>query len=177
MFLDAIPAGRNPPSEMNVLIEVPLGGEPIKYELDEKAAILVVDRFLYTPMRYPGNYGFIPHTLSGDGDPCDAIVANAPAVLPGTLMSCKVIGVLFTRDEAGFDEKIVAVPSARLAERSQNVENYFDLPAMTLRQIEHFFCHYKDLDPGKWVKVERWGNAEEARRTVAESIERAKQQK
>jgi inorganic pyrophosphatase len=111
MFLDAIPAGPNPPYEVNVLIEVPLGGEPIKYELDEKAAILVVDRFLYTPMRYRGNYGFILHTLSGDGDPCDVIVANSPAILPGTLMSCKVIGVLLTRDEAGSDEKIVAVPS------------------------------------------------------------------
>jgi inorganic pyrophosphatase len=176
MILDAVPAGLNFPYEVNVLIEVPVGGDPIKYELDKEAGILVVDRFLYTPMRYPGNYGFIPHTLSGDGDPCDVIVANTPAILPGALISCKVIGVLLMRDEAGFDEKIVAVPSARLTGRYQSVENYTDLPEITLRQIEHFFCHYKDLEPGKWVKIERWGNAEEARRIVAESIERAKRQ-
>jgi inorganic pyrophosphatase len=177
MFLDAIPAGPNPPYEVIVVIEVPLGGEPIKYELDEKAAILVVDRFLYTPMRYPGNYGFIPHTLSGDGDPCGVIVSDSPAILPGTLMSCKVIGVLLTRDEAGFDEKIVGVPSPRLTGRDQNLENYTDLTEITLRQIEHFFCHYEDLDPGKWVKVERWENAKEARQIVADSIARAKRQK
>ena len=174
MFLDAIPAGLNPPYEVNVLIEVPVGGDPVKYELDKEAGVLVVDRFLYTPMRYPGNYGFTPHTLSDDGDPCDVIVAATPAVVPGTLMSCKAVGVLFMRDEAGFDEKIIAVPSDRLTERCQNIKNYTDLPELTLRQIEHFFCHYKDLEPGKWVKIERWGDADEARRIVAKSIERAK---
>jgi inorganic pyrophosphatase len=174
MFLESIPAGPNPPGEMNVLIEVPLGGEPVKYEFDKNAGILVVDRFLYTPMRYPGNYGFIPHTLSGDGDPCDVIVAASPAVLAGTLMSCNVVGVLHMRDEAGIDEKIVAVPSAHLIGGIQCADDYTDLPEVTLRQIEHFFCHYKDLDPGKWVKIERWGNAAEARRIVAEAIERAK---
>jgi inorganic pyrophosphatase len=177
MFLDAIPACRDPPGEVNVLIEVPLGGEPIKYEFDEKAGILVVDRFLYTPMRYPGNYGFIPHTLSGDGDPCDVLVAESPAILPGTLMSCKVVGVLRMRDESGSDEKIIAVPSAHLIERAQSIDNYTELPEVNLRQIEHFFCHYKDLDPGKWVKIERWGGAEEARQVVAEAIERAERQK
>src|SRR5438270_8869611 len=116
MRIDAVSIGKNVPHDVNVIIEVPVGGEPIKYEMDKKAGILVVDRFLYTPMRYPGNYGFIPHTLSGDGDPCDVIVTNTPAIVPGALMSCKAIGVLFMRDEAGFDEKIVAVPSARVTE-------------------------------------------------------------
>ncbi len=174
MILDAVPAGSNPPGEVNVLIEIPLGGEPVKYEFDEKAGILVVSRFLRTPMRYPGNYGFIPHTLSGDGDPCDVLIAESPAALPGTLMSCKPVGVLRMRDKSGSDEKIIAVPSAHLIEREQCIEEYTQLPEVTLRQIGHFFCHYKDIDPGKWVKIERFGGAEEARLVVAEAIERAK---
>jgi inorganic pyrophosphatase len=172
MLLDAISIGINPPHEVNVLIEVPIGGDPIKYELNKEAGVLVVDRFLYTSMRYPGNYGFIPHTLSDDGDPCDVIVVNTPAIVPGALMSCKVVGVLFMRDEAGCDEKIVAIPSARLTEYYQNVENYADLPQITLRQIEHSFAHYKELEPGKWVKIERWGDAAEARRIITEAIDR-----
>lgn len=174
MRLDAIPIGQNPPREINVLIEVPIGGEPIKYELDKKAGALFVDRFLYTSMRYPGNYGFIPHTLSEDGDPCDVIVANTRAIVPGAVMSCKVVGVLLMQDEAGSDEKIIAVPSAKLTKRYEKVENFTDLPEITLRQIEHFFAHYKDLEPNKWVKIDRWGDAEEACRIVRESIERAK---
>jgi len=174
MRLDAISIGKNPPGEVNVLIEVPIGGEPIKYELDKEAGVLFVDRFLYTSMRYPGNYGFIPHTLSEDGDPCDVIIANTRAIVPGALMSCKVVGVLVMRDEAGLDEKIIAVPSEKLTKRYAKVENFTDLPEITLQQFEHFFAHYKDLEPGKWVKIERWGDAEEARRIVAESIERAK---
>lgn len=172
MLLDAIPAGLNPPHDINVLIEVPIGGEPIKYELNKEAGVLFVDRFLYTSMRYPGNYGFIPHTLSGDGDPCDVIVANTRAIVPGAMLSCKPVGVLFMCDEAGMDEKIVAVPSLHLTKRYENVHNYTDLPEITLHQFEHFFSHYKDLEPGKWVKIERWGDAEEARRIITESIER-----
>ena len=174
MFLDAISIGKNPPSEVNVLIEVPIGGEPIKYELDKKAGVLFVDRFLYTAMRYPGNYGFIPHTLSDDGDPCDVIIANTRAIVLGAIISCKVVGVLVMRDEAGHDEKIVAVPSAHLTKRYENIENFTDLPEITLRQFEHFFAHYKDLEPGKWVKIERWGDADEARQIITESIEREK---
>ncbi len=173
MFLDAISVGRNSPHEVNVIIEVPIGGEPIKYELDKKAGALVVDRFLYTSMRYPGNYGFIPHTLSDDGDPCDVIVANTRAILPGAIMSCKVVGVLLMRDEAGNDEKIVAVPSARLTKRYENIENFTDLPEITRHQFEHFFAHYKDLEPGKWVKIDRWGDAEEARQIVQKAIDKA----
>src|SRR6201993_4184543 len=143
MRIEAISLGIDPPREVNVIIEVPVGGEPIKYELDKDAGTLVVDRFLYTAMRYPGNYGFIPHTLSEDGDPCDVIIANTRAIVPGAVMSVKVVGVLMMRDEAGSDEKILAVPSTKLTKRYEKIENYTDLPEITLRQIEHFFAHYK----------------------------------
>jgi inorganic pyrophosphatase len=174
MNVDAIPIGKNPPHEVNVVIEVPIGGEPIKYEMDKTIGALVVDRFLYTSMRYPGNYGFIPHTLSGDGDPCDVIVANTRAIIPGAIMSCKIVGVLLMEDEAGGDEKLLAVPSAKLTQRYARVNNFVDLPEITLKQIEHFFAHYKDLEPDKWVKIIRWGDAEEARSMVIAGIERAK---
>jgi inorganic pyrophosphatase len=174
MRLDAIAIGKNVPHDVNVVIEVPIGGEPIKYEMDKDAGALVVDRFLYTAMRYPGNYGFIPHTLSDDGDPCDVIVANTRAIIPGAVMSCRVIGVLLMQDESGGDEKILAVPSAKLTKRYEDVKNYTDLPEITIQQIEHFFTHYKDLEPGKWVKILRWGDAEEARNLVLAGIERAK---
>jgi len=177
MRLDAVSIGKNPPSEVNVVIEVPIGGEPIKYEMDKEAGALVVDRFLYTAMRYPGNYGFIPHTLSDDGDPCDVIVANTRAIIPGAIMSCRIVGVLLMEDEAGGDEKLIAVPSAKLTRRYENVQNYTDLPAITLEQIEHFFTHYKDLEKGKWVKVLRWGDATEAHAIITKGIERAKAEK
>ena len=174
MRLEAVSIGKNPPHDVNVVIEVPIGGEPIKYEMDKEAGALVVDRFLYTAMRYPGNYGFVPHTLSGDGDPCDVIVANTRAIIPGAIMNCRLVGVLLMEDEAGGDEKLIAVPSSKLTRRYENVANYTDLPAITLKQIEHFFEHYKDLEPGKWVKITRWGDAAEARKMVVEGIERAK---
>jgi len=174
MRIDAISIGKNPPDEVNVIIEVPVGGEPIKYELDKEAGTLVVDRFLYTAMRYPGNYGFIPHTLSDDGDPCDVLVANTRAIVPGAVIAVRPVGVLFMEDEAGGDEKIIAVPTSKLTQRYDKVTNYSDLPEITLQQIQHFFEHYKDLEPKKWVKVLRWGNAEEARKLIIEGIERAK---
>jgi inorganic pyrophosphatase len=174
MRLEAVPIGRNPPHDVNVVIEVPIGGEPIKYEMDKASGALVVDRFLYTAMRYPGNYGFVPHTLSGDGDPCDVIVANTRAVAPGAIMSCRIVGVLVMEDEAGGDEKLIAVPGPKLTQRYDHIANYTDLPEITLKQIEHFFSHYKDLEPGKWVKIVRWGDAAEAQRMVLEGIERAK---
>ncbi len=174
MRIDAISIGKNPPDEVNVIIEVPVGGEPIKYEMDKDAGTLVVDRFLYTAMRYPGNYGFIPHTLSDDGDPCDVLVANTRAIVPGAVIAVRPVGVLFMEDEAGGDEKIIAVPTSKLTQRYDKVVNSSDLPEITLQQIQHFFEHYKDLEPGKWVKVLRWGNAEEARKLIVEGIERAK---
>ena len=174
MNLDAISIGANVPDEVNVVVEVPIGGEPIKYEMDKASGALKVDRFLYTSMRYPGNYGFIPHTLSDDGDPCDVIIANTRAIIPGAFMSCRIVGVLLMEDEAGGDEKLLAVPSSKLTQRYARVANYVDLPEITLKQIEHFFAHYKDLEPGKWVKIKRWGDADEARQIVLQSIERAR---
>src|SRR5271154_5835470 len=159
MRIDAISIGLDPPRQVNVIIEVPVGGEPIKYEMDKEAGTLVVDRFLYTAMRYPGNYGFIPHTLSNDGDPCDVLVANTRAIVPGAVMSVRPVGVLMMEDEAGGDEKIIAVPASKLTQRYDKVKTYSDLPDITLQQIQHFFEHYKDLEPKKWVKVLRWGGA------------------
>ena len=172
MRLDAIPTGKNPPHEVNVIVEVPVGGEPIKYEMHKESGTLVVDRFLYTSMRYPGNYGFIPHTLSDDGDPCDVLIANQRAIVPGAIIAVRPIGVLKMNDEAGGDEKIVAVPVSRLTRRYERVKSYTDLPEITLHQIQHFFEHYKDLEDGKWVKVAGWGDAEEACKLIMDSIER-----
>ncbi len=174
MRLDAISTGKNPPHEVNVVIEVAIGGEPIKYEMDKEAGTLVVDRFLYTPMRYPGNYGFIPHTLSEDGDPCDVLVANTRPIIPGAIIAVRPIGVLMMQDEAGGDEIILAVPVPKLTKRYENVHNYTDMPQITLDQIQHFFEHYKDLEPGKWVKIISWGDAAKAEAMILEGIARAK---
>ncbi|XOV86681.1 MAG: inorganic diphosphatase [Pseudomonadota bacterium] len=177
MQIDQIAIGDNPPEDVNVIIEVPVGGEPIKYEMDKKSGALFVDRYLYTPMRYPGNYGFVPGTLSDDGDPIDVLVASTRAIFPGAVINCRPIGVLIMQDEAGHDEKIVAVPTTRLTRRYEKVREYSDLPEITLDQVEHFFAHYKDLEPGKWVKFDRWGDAETARRLISEAIERAQAEK
>ena len=174
MRIDAVPIGKNPPHDINVIIEVPLGGEPIKYEMDKDAGAMYVDRFLYTSMRYPGNYGFVPHTLSDDGDPIDVVVVNTRAIIPGAIMNCRPIGVLKMEDESGHDEKIIAVPSSKLTKRYDKVKSHADLPDITLQQIEHFFEHYKDLEPGKWVKVIGWGDAAEAQSLILQAIENAK---
>ena len=174
MRIDAISIGANPPHDVNVIIEVPVGGQPIKYEMDKEAGTLVVDRFLYTPMTYPGNYGFVPHTLSGDGDPIDVLIANTRPLVPGCVINVRPIGVLIMEDNAGTDEKVIAVPTPKLTLRYANVHNYSDLPEITLQQIEHFFEHYKDLEPGKWVKIGGWHDAAYARRMITEAIDRAK---
>ncbi len=174
MRIDAIAIGKNPPEDVNVIIEVPIGGEPIKYEMDKAAGTLVVDRFLYTPMRYPGNYGFIPHTLSEDGDPIDVLVANTRPIVPGAVINVRPIGVLMMEDDGGGDEKIIAVPSPKLTQRYANVFDYTQLPKIALDQVQHFFEHYKDLEPGKWVKLKGWGDAAAAKRMILEAIERAK---
>ena len=174
MRIEAIPIGDNPPEDVNVIVEVPIGGEPIKYELDKASGTLFVDRFLHTPMRYPGNYGFVPHTLSEDGDAIDVLVANTRPIVPGAVLNVRPVGVLKMDDEAGGDEKIIAVPSPRLTKRYLGVLNYDQLPQITLEQIRHFFEHYKDLEPGKWVKVVGWGDAAEARAMIAAAIVRAK---
>jgi inorganic pyrophosphatase len=172
--IEAVSVGRNPPDEVNVVVEVPVGGEPIKYEMDKEAGTLVVDRFLYTAMRYPGNYGFIPHTLSGDGDPVDVLVANQRGIVPGAVMAVRPVGIFLMQDEAGVDEKIVAVPVSRLTRRYEQIENYTDFPEITVKQIEHFFAHYKDLEDKKWVKVLGWGSVDDAKKAIVEGIARAK---
>ena len=174
MRIEAIAIGKNPPDDINVIVEVPLGGQPIKYEMDKDAGVLVVDRFLYTPMMYPGNYGFVPHTLSEDGDPIDVLVCNTRPLVPGCVINVRPIGVLVMEDDGGKDEKILAVPTHKLTKRYDGVANYDDLPEITLKQIEHFFEHYKDLEPGKWVKIGGWQDAEAARNMIVEAIERAK---
>jgi inorganic pyrophosphatase len=173
MHIAAIPAGNNPPEDINVIIEVPIGGEPIKYEMDKEAGTLFVDRFLHTPMRYPGNYGFVPHTLSDDGDPVDVLIANTRPLLPGSYINVRAVGVLKMEDEHGTDEKIIAVPVTRLTKRYVHVTNYTDLPEILLGQIQHFFQHYKDLEPGKWVKMVGWGDRAEAMALIAEAIARS----
>ena len=174
MRIDAIKIGNNPPEDVNVIIEVPIGGEPIKYEMDKAAGTLVVDRFLHTPMRYPGNYGFVPHTLSDDGDPIDVLVANTRPIVPGAVINVRPVGVLKMQDEAGGDEKVLAVPMPKLTQRYAHVMNYTDLPEITLKQMQHFFEHYKDLEPGKWVKIAGWHDAARARQMIVDAIERAK---
>jgi inorganic pyrophosphatase len=174
MRIDAVPIGTNPPHEVNVIVEVPIGGEPIKYEMDKASGTLFVDRFLYTAMRYPGNYGFVPHTLSDDGDPVDVLIANTRAIVPGAVVSCRPVGVLVMEDEAGGDEKIIAVPSTKLTRRYERVRTCTDLPQITLDQIGHFFQHYKDLEAGKWVKIVRWGDDAEARALIEAGIEKAR---
>jgi inorganic pyrophosphatase len=173
MRIDKIPTGRNPPDDVNVLIEVPVGGEPIKYEMDKSSGTLFVDRFLYTPMRYPGNYGFVPHTLSGDGDPIDVLVCNTREIIPGAVINCRPIGVLVMEDDKGLDEKVLAVPSDHVSRRYVNVAEYTSLPPITIEQVQHFFEHYKDLEPDKWVRIDHWGDAAEARKMIVEAIDRA----
>lgn len=172
MRIDQIAVGRKPPHDVNVIVEVPIGGEPIKYEMDKAAGTLVVDRFLYTSMRYPGNYGFIPHTLSGDGDPCDVLICNTRAIAPGAVISVRPVGVLLMEDNMGMDEKIIAVPSSHLTQRYDKCLNYSDLPGITLQQIEHFFQHYKDLEPNKWAKIIGWGDSAKAKQMILDGVQK-----
>ncbi len=174
MRIEAITIGTTPPDDINVIIEVPVGGQPIKYEMDKDAGTLVVDRFLYTPMSYPGNYGFVPHTLSDDGDPIDVLVCNSRPLMPGCVINVRPIGVMMMEDNSGLDEKIIAVPSPHLSRRFDTIENYDDLPEITLQQIAHFFEHYKDLEPGKWVKLGGWQGRDMAKKLIKEAIDRAK---
>ena len=174
MNIDLIPAGANPPHSINVLIEVPIGGDPVKYEFDKRSGALFVDRILHTSMRYPANYGFIPQTLGDDGDPLDCLVMARWPLISGSVIRVRPVGVLFLEDEAGGDEKILAVPETKTSPYYANVQEATDLPAITLQQIEHFFTHYKDLEPEKWVRVGRWGGREDAYRVVSEALERAR---
>ena len=173
MRIEFIKIGNNPPDDINVIVEVPIGGEPIKYELDKDSGTMVVDRFLHTAMFYPGNYGFIPHTLSGDGDPMDILVVGPTPVVPGAIIRCRPIGCLIMVDEAGDDEKVLAVPVDKLHPFYAGVDSWRGLPTILTEQIAHFFQHYKDLEKGKETFIAGWGDAEEAGHLIRESIERA----
>jgi inorganic pyrophosphatase len=173
MNMDKIPVGENPPYDVNVIIEIPMGGNPVKYELDKESGAMYVDRFLHTAMYYPSNYGFIPHTLSDDGDPTDAMVLGQVPVQPGVIIRSRPIGVLMMEDEGGLDEKILCVPVDALHPYYGNVGSYRDLRPVMLDQIAHFFEHYKDLERGKWAKIKGWGEAEQAMDLIREAMERA----
>jgi inorganic pyrophosphatase len=172
MDVSKIPPGRNPPIEINVLIEIPQGGVPVKYELDKISGALFVNRFLHTAMYYPANYGFIPNTLSEDGDPCDALALSQVPVTSGAVIRCRPIGALLMEDEHGLDEKILAVPVDDLNPYYDLVESYTDLPTIMRNQIEHFFRHYKDLEKDKWVKGLRWVVRDEAYDLIRRAISR-----
>ena len=173
MDLSKIEVGVNPPKDINVVIEVPLGGDPIKYEIDKASGAMFVDRFLYTDMRYPCNYGFIPRTLADDGDPVDVMVVGNRSLFPGAVVGARPVGVLLMEDEAGLDEKILAVPSPRLTRYYNKIESYQDLPEILNDRIRHFFEHYKDLEPDKWVKIVGWKDRDEAEALILKGVEMA----
>jgi inorganic pyrophosphatase len=173
MDVTKISAGRNPPSDLHAVIEIPVGGVPVKYELDKTSGAMFVDRFLHTAMFYPGNYGFIPQTLSQDGDPCDVLVIAPVAVVPGAVIRCRPVGALLMEDQAGIDEKIIAVPVDDLHPFYAGIGSYLDLPEIMREQIAHFFQHYKDLEKGKWTTVGQWVDAERSQRLIMDSIARA----
>ena len=172
MRIDLIPTGKNPPEDLNVIIEVPTGGEPVKYEFDKASGALFVDRILHTPLRYPANSGFVPHTLSPDGDPLDALVIARSPFIPGCVVRARPIAVLNLEDEAGGDEKLVCVPVDQVFPYYAKVGGRDDVPEIVFEQIEHFFTHYKDLEQKKWGRIGKWGDADEARRITLEAIER-----
>ncbi|MEL6244722.1 MAG: inorganic diphosphatase [Pseudomonadota bacterium] len=174
MDISKIDIGQNPPDDLNVIIEVPLGGEPIKYEIDKASGAMFVDRFLYTSMRYPCNYGFVPHTLSLDGDPIDVMVVGQRALVPGAVVRARPVGVLLMEDDGGQDEKILAVPHEKLTRFYEKIENFTDLPEILVDRIVHFFTHYKDMEPNKWVKVQGVEGVETARELILNAVERGK---
>ncbi len=174
MDITKVPVGKNAPWDVNVIIEVPMGSEPIKYEMCKDSGALYVDRFLHTAMQYPCNYGFIPHTLSGDGDPADVLVVGRRPLMPGCVLAVRPIGVLLMEDEGGQDEKILAVPQTRLHPFFSEVESYNDLPPILIKQISHFFEHYKDLESNKWVKILGWKGPEVAAEMIQDAINRDK---
>ena len=170
MNLDRVDAGRDVPNDVNVVIEIPMNGDPIKYELDKATGALFIDRFMSTSMHYPCNYGYIPRTLSGDGDPVYVLVVTPYPLIPGVVVRCRPVGMLKMTDEAGADEKLLAVPIDKLTPIYRNVQSSRDLPELTQTQITHFFEHYKDLEPGKWVQVQGWVGAEEAKKAILDGV-------
>ncbi|MFZ5724613.1 MAG: inorganic diphosphatase [Pseudomonadota bacterium] len=174
MDFTKVTPGKAPPDDIYVVIEIPANSSPIKYEIDKESHALFVDRFMATPMFYPANYGYIPNTLGDDGDPLDVLVVTPYPVAPGSVVRCRPIGILFMNDEAGGDAKLIAVPHDKLSALYKNVKEVADLQPLLPQQIQHFFENYKDLEPGKWVKVERWGNAADAKVEIEKAIKAAK---
>jgi inorganic pyrophosphatase len=172
MGLDLVASGARLPHEINVIIEIPKDAEPVKYEVDKATGAIFVDRILSTPMRYPCNYGYIPHTLCGDGDPADVMVVLPLPLIPGSVIRCRPVAVLRMSDEAGSDEKLLAVPVDSVFAGYSHIADIDHVSKHWLQRIGHFFEHYKDLEDGKWVKLDGWGNAEEARRIVMEAVQR-----
>lgn len=176
MGLGSVPTGRNPPEEINVVIEIPKDSEPVKYEVDKQSGAIFVDRILSTPMRYPCNYGYVPHTLCGDGDPADVLVVLPLPLVPGSVIRCRPVGVLRMSDEAGSDEKLLAVPVDKVFSGYAHIHDIAQVSGHWLERIGHFFEHYKDLEKGKWVKLDGWGGAQEAKQILLQAIERDAQQ-
>ncbi|MDO9386602.1 MAG: inorganic diphosphatase [Thiobacillus sp.] len=172
MSLNKVSSGRNLPDDFNVIIEIPAHGEPIKYEVDKESGAMFVDRFMSTAMHYPCNYGYIPHTLSEDGDPVDVLVITPIPLITGVVVRCRPIGMLKMTDEAGVDGKLLAVPVDKLCGLYRGVSRPEDLQALLLAQISHFFEHYKDLEDGKWVKVDGWAGIDDARAEILAGVER-----
>jgi len=172
MSFDRVPAGKDVPNDCNVIIEIPMRADPIKYEIDKETGAVFVDRFMSTAMHYPCNYGYIPRTLSEDGDPCDVLVLSPVPLITGVVVRCRPIGMLKMEDEAGGDAKILAVPIDKLSSLYRSVKSPRDLPEITTQQIAHFFEHYKDLEPRKWVRISSWTEAEEARREIVAGVQR-----
>jgi inorganic pyrophosphatase len=176
MGLIQISSGRDIPNEINVVIEIPMRGEPVKYEVDKESGVLFVDRFMSTAMFYPTNYGYIPNTLSEDGDPVDVLVVTPVPLISGSVISCRLVGMLQMTDESGVDAKLLALPTTKLSKLYSRIDTYKDLPQELLSSIEHFFAHYKDLEEGKWVKIDGWVGADAARQEVMACVERFHQQ-
>ena len=171
MSLNNVPAGKNLPEEINVIIEIPAHSDPVKYEVDKDSGAVFVDRFMSAPMFYPCNYGYIPNTLSEDGDPLDVLVETPHTIISGSVIRCRPIGVLKMEDESGLDAKLLAVPIDKLSPLYHDVKEPHDLPKLLISQIEHFFERYKDLEEGKWVKVEGWADSNEAKAEIQKSVE------
>ncbi len=173
MNLDRVPSGgKNVPDEINVIIEIPSHSDPVKYEVDKETGAMFVDRFMSTAMYYPCNYGYIPNTLSDDGDPADVLVVTPVPLISGSVIQCRPIGVLKMTDEAGCDAKLLAVPLTKLCSLYEDAKEPTDMPQQLLAQIAHFFEHYKDLEANKWVKLEGWGGLAEAKEEIISSIKR-----
>ena len=175
MILDRVPSGNDVPNEINVIIEIPAHADPVKYEVDKETGAMFVDRFMSTAMHYPCNYGYVPHTLSKDGDPVDVLVVTPVPLISGSVIACRPVGVLKMTDESGDDAKVLAVPIDKLCVSFRDSRDICDVPQILLDQIAHFFEHYKDLDEGKWVRVEGWGDVEEARKEILYSVDLYKQ--